>query len=108
MFLCLAYSHEFCDVCDIVSCNGTQRAYHHCTSPVLLSSASRVRPSLISFSRFAGNLVKKWNRRWFVLEYPLLHYYATPEDTKPQGTIDCTGVVLSQSTALGVPQTVFV
>lgn len=39
-----------------------------------------------------GHLIKNWKRRWFVLEYPLLHYYKTPEDSTPRGTIDCSQV----------------
>lgn len=46
-----------------------------------------------------GHLVKNWKRRWFVLEYPLLHYYKTPEDPTPRGTINCEQVTLSETVA---------
>jgi hypothetical protein len=47
-----------------------------------------------------GHLVKNWKRRWFVLEYPLLHYYKSPEDTTPRGSINCEQVTLSETIAL--------
>jgi len=47
-----------------------------------------------------GHLVKNWKRRWFVLEWPLLHYYKTPEDSTPRGSINCEQVTLSETVAL--------
>lgn len=48
-----------------------------------------------------GHLIKNWKRRWFVLEYPLLHYYKTEDTTvAPRGTIDCGQVTLSETAAL--------
>jgi serine/threonine protein kinase len=49
-----------------------------------------------------GSLVKNWKRRWFVLDYPHLRYYASPEDTTPKGEINCTEVTLTEKHAVAV------
>ena len=47
-----------------------------------------------------GHLIKNWKRRWFVLEYPLLHYYRNPGDATPRGTVNCEQVTLSETAGM--------
>ena len=44
--------------------------------------------------------LKNWKRRWFVLEYPLLHYYRNPGDATPRGTVNCEQVTLSETAGM--------
>jgi hypothetical protein len=46
-----------------------------------------------------GGFVKNWKQRWFVLDWPVLKYYAGPESTEPKGTVDCNQVTLSEKYA---------
>ena len=39
-----------------------------------------------------GHVIKNWKKRWFVLDWPALRYYESPDASEPKGGIDCRQV----------------
>jgi hypothetical protein len=47
-----------------------------------------------------GHFRKTWKKRWFVLEWPELKYYASEGDSSPKGVVRCDEVTLSDSLSM--------